>query len=151
MSTERLLQVFLKKGLWKKNYDRKNVSDVGCYSMNFGIVKHRSKGYVGGVNNEKHPEVYSLLKHLAEELKIQCTSFTINKNLKCKMHYDSANVGESSIIGIGDYKGGELIVESSTIDIRGKVFKFNGSKQLHGTADFTGDRYTVVFYTLKKK
>ena len=34
---------------------------------------------------------------------------TVNKNQKASSHTDINNVGESYIIGLGDYTGGELV------------------------------------------
>lgn len=74
----------------------------------------------------------------------------INKDFKITRHLDAKNVGESIIIGLGDYQGGELIVEREDsiekIDIKNKFYKFNGSKYYHYVEDFVGTRYSLVFY-----
>ena len=79
------------------------------------------------------------------------SSVTINKNFKCKPHKDGSNIGLSYIVGLGDYKGGNVIVEQEDgsvkfLDIRHKPCGFNGSELTHYTSDFRGDRYSVVFY-----
>ena len=66
------------------------------------------------------------------------------------------NVGESYIIGLGDYSGGELIVYDSNdnpkyIDINHKFYKFNGSEFYHEVSDFIGTRITLVFFKLGEK
>jgi hypothetical protein len=158
---KRILQPTLKlfeELKWAKNYWRKNVSPDGpCFSMNFGIVKHHSKGYVDGANNTKYPEIFAELKRISTLLNIECNAYTINKNLQCEMHYDHANCGESTIVALGDYTGGRLVMEvedemdPETVDIRYNPITFDGSEVMHGTEYFTGNRYSIVFYTLKKK
>jgi hypothetical protein len=105
------------------------------------------------------------------------THITVNKNLRCKRHTDGGNAGLSYIAGFGNYTGGELIVEeeqqhssSSTstsanssrigssgvpsktkkeykLDLKSKFVLFNGKTQPHETCSFSGDRYTLVYYT----
>ena len=78
------------------------------------------------------------------------TSVQMNRNFPCPRHIDSKNVGESVLLNLGDYTGGELIVEfedgDKIIDNRNSLYRFNGSKYYHYTADFTGTRYALVFY-----
>lgn len=148
-------------GRFKRNYDRKNViphGQISCLSMNFGVTKR--SGYKDAINNTLHPDVYAALKHVASELKIECNAYTVNKNLQCKMHTDKANVGESTIVGMGDYTGGELLLESkkdgdvskvSGIDIKYRPFTFDGHTTTHGTAPFVGTRYSIIFYSLGNK
>ena len=75
------------------------------------------------------------------------TSITVNKNFQTSPHYDSSNIGMSMIISIGDYTGGELLVEGNIIDIHNKKFYFDGSKQLHSTMPFDGERYSIIYFT----
>ena len=86
--------------------------------------------------------------------KFKYTTIQYNKNHKCAKHKDGRNVGESYIIGLGNYTGGELIVfdedDKNPVkhNIRNKFFKFNGSKRFHVTAPFKGERYTMVFFNV---
>jgi|TARA_R110000823_G_scaffold178259_2_gene310692 hypothetical protein len=77
----------------------------------------------------------------------------INYNFKITKHLDAKNVGTSMIIGLGDYKGGELNIENEkgkikTVNIKNKFYKFNGSKLYHWVNEFKGDRYSLVFYNI---
>jgi hypothetical protein len=87
--------------------------------------------------------------------KFKYTSIQYNKNNQCQKHLDKNNIGESMIVGLGDYTGGELIIYDEDgnnpvkHDIRYKPFKFNGSIYPHETAPFEGERYTLVFYSIK--
>jgi hypothetical protein len=79
----------------------------------------------------------------------------INRNFKITRHIDSNNIGESYIIGLGNYSGGELIIEyengDKIIDIKNKPYIFNGSEYYHYVKPFEGERYSLVFYNIKLK
>ena len=85
--------------------------------------------------------------------KFKFTSIQYNKNHRAARHRDAKNTGVSYIVGLGDYKGGELIIfdenEKNPVkhDIKGKFNTFDGSKYPHETAPFSGERYTLVFYS----
>jgi len=78
----------------------------------------------------------------------------LNKDYISPPHYDSSNVGESIIIGLGDYTGGELCIDRKSyieeIDIKHKVYQFNGSTYKHWAKPKTsGARISVVFFNSK--
>jgi hypothetical protein len=87
----------------------------------------------------------------------QYTHITLNRNLRCKRHTDGGNAGLSYIAGFGSYKGGELLVEppgggggkssESILDLKSTFVMFNGKTQPHETLPFTGERFTLVYYT----
>ena len=52
------------------------------------------------------------------------------------------------IIGLGDYKGGELNLQELVYDIRNRFLIFDGSLQTHWTEPFIGERYTITYYTI---
>ena len=106
-------------------------------------------------NSDKFKEVYEIAKQIAIKHKINYTTIQFNKNYRCAKHLDKNNVGESSIIGLGDYEGGELLIyfdgednPPQKIDIKNKFYKFNGSKYWHETAPFKGERHTLVYYSI---
>tara|TARA_R110000824_G_scaffold312682_2_gene499685 strand:+ start:275 stop:856 length:582 start_codon:yes stop_codon:yes gene_type:complete len=78
----------------------------------------------------------------------------VNKNYISPPHFDSANTGESIIIGLGDYTGGNLRIDRKSfveeIDIRNRIYKFNGSQWKHWVSPIiSGSRISVVFYNSK--
>lgn len=74
----------------------------------------------------------------------------INKNFKCEPHYDVNNYGDSLVIGLGDYSGGELVVDGlGTFDIFETPVIFDGSKHKHWVNDFQGTRYSIVLFKIK--
>jgi hypothetical protein len=138
----------LDKTQLKINIKRLN-SGVGM-SQCFGKYRIRKKkGIYESKNNAKYPDLYLALQkfydtfvknHLPEY-----TSIQVNKNYKTKEHYDR-NDGLSYIIGLGEYTGGNLILNSYKHDIKYKPLLFNGKKWLHSTDDFDGTRYSLVFF-----
>ena len=85
--------------------------------------------------------------------KFKFTSIQYNKNHRAARHRDAKNTGISYIIGLGDYKGGKLTIfdenEKNPVnhDIKNKFYTFDGSKYPHETCPFSGERYTLVFYS----
>lgn len=101
--------------------------------------------------NALYRNVYEELKKLAKCLfpEFKYNNITLNHNFKCKPHIDSKNVGESIIIGFGEYENGELNVEGEKHNIRYKPFKFNGAEHEHWVEDFNGNRWTAVYFYKK--
>ena len=46
----------------------------------------------------------------------------------------------SLIVGLGNYTGGEIMVEGKSYDIRYNALEFDGWNQLHWTSPFKGER-----------
>jgi len=79
----------------------------------------------------------------------------INFNYDIPKHKDSANQGYSFIVGLGDYTGGELMIDFGgyikKVDIKDNPYTFNGSEYEHWVAPFEGDRWSLVFFTHHSK
>jgi hypothetical protein len=81
------------------------------------------------------------------------SSIQYNKNHRAARHRDAKNTGISYIVGLGNYTGGELTIfdehEKNPVkhDIKNKFYTFDGSKYPHETCPFSGERYTLVFYS----
>ena len=86
--------------------------------------------------------------HLPKDFKF--TQVVVNKNFKTMKHKDAANVGRSFIVGLGDYIDGDLVVvrddKEENIDIKYRPYGFDGSAIEHFTREFTGNRYSVVWF-----
>jgi len=94
-----------------------------------------------------HPDFWNLLVEYGNEnVPHPFQSVCINHNTIAKPHHDGNNKGVSSIIGIGNYTGGELVVNHQVIDIHNKLFTFDGSKELHWSLPFEGERYSLIFF-----
>ncbi len=118
-------------------------------------TKQRTK-VIEGVYSTKvrddHPELEGVFKEYASLYfpDFKWGQVQMNKNFLCPPHRDSANIGESVLCAFGDFQGG-----LTCVDMDGKIVKhdgdinpvrFNGSKYLHWVENFTGTRYTLVFF-----
>lgn len=118
-------------------------------SQTFGLVNKRSE--IPDLSRQcwLHAPLYRLLLDFAKKyVKISFTGIQVNQNYFSKPHKDIGNLGESLIVGFGNYTGGELNVWGINHDIRHKPLTFNGSEETHWTAEWVGDRYSLVFHTL---
>jgi hypothetical protein len=137
-----------------KCYSRKNISSSYSESFCLGDVNYRGQSYIGGKTrgpskyNKKYPELFVALQKLiaGEHPEFNYTTIQINKNVLCIPHIDKNNVGDSMIIGLGDYTGGELVVEGQPTDIHNKFVVFDGRKG-HWNEDWDGCRYSMIFFT----
>lgn len=77
------------------------------------------------------------------------TTVCVNDSYQMARHRDANNVGESFILGLGDYTGGQLRIfnddEYRDYDIRLGVF-FNGAELEHEVLKFCGRRYSLVYF-----
>ena len=104
---------------------------------------------------QKYKKLFRESKKLMrmKDPKFKFTSIQYNKNHRAARHRDAKNTGISYIIGLGDYKGGKLTIfdenEKNPVnhDIKNKFYTFDGSKYPHETCSFSGERYTLVFYS----
>lgn len=123
-------------------------------TLNFGYGQRRFKGYGEFVTNAKYPELWRSLQEFAKFAlppDFEWQTLTLNKNVKAKKHVDTFNVGDSYIVGIGEYTGGKLRTYINEVDyvahdIRDHPLTFNGAEIAHETEDFEGERYTIIFY-----
>ncbi len=144
---------------------RKNIADQPYRGFVLGkVISWAGKGEKAGYrkllsNKSTIPKYKPLYEESVNHMKsldkdFEFTSIQYNKNCQCKKHKDKNNVGISTIIGFGNYTGGELIVYDEDgnnpvlHDIKNKPFKFNGSIYPHETAPFEGERYTLVYYAI---
>ena len=157
-----------RKQMYRKGHSLPEPKD--SFSITYGycnigyLSKEKYRKEVQGIKNlyettllTHHPELKSILQDLCDTFcdeKIEVDQVQINKNWQSPPHRDSGNVGESWIIGLGDYIGGETVVEYPRehieYDIKNSFVKFNGSKYIHWTMPYEGKRYSLVFYKHSK-
>jgi len=149
----------LRRIRFPKCKSRMNVSKEPYEGFVLGEVNYRGQASLGGKTrgpsrfNKKYGKLYDLLKDLfSSDCSSQLedaqtwTTIQVNKNMKCLPHIDRNNVGPSFIIALGDFTGGELVVEGEKFDVKNKFVEFDGTKG-HWTEDFKGERYSLVFFT----
>lgn len=127
----------------------KSTRDDSKIGVAVGVVKCQSKGIVVAKATRQHRHLVRLLvdfarAHTPEDFYF--TSIQINKNNQTSIHTDSNNTGDSYIVGLGDYKGGDFWICGSGRHIcKGRWVRFDGNEP-HCTLPFRGTRYTIVYY-----
>lgn len=127
------------------------------YCMSF-IFGRNMKDPAGSLSwwSTKYPHVYDKLRALIANYdpSFSYTHITLNRNLRCKRHTDGGNAGPSYIAAFGNFKGGKLLVEppgggvpEMELDLKSRFVQFNGKTQPHETMPFSGERFTLVYYT----
>jgi len=141
------------KSLKIPKISRKSFVEGKGQSITLGVVNQpfsKFKGY--SKFTELHMDLWRALLDMAVELDPthQFSTVTINHNVLCLPHKDVRNDGTTMIVGLGDYTGGELVVEGKTIDINHRPYWFNGYLHEHYNTAHDGDRWSVMFYSCKK-
>jgi len=154
------------------NHNRPNLKygDEIHYGCALGLINNRPVSYMKLglpkqaecrlLKNKRYAECYLygiyLYNQLTTDLKFHYTTIQYNYNQVSKKHKDKKNIGESYIVAIGDYTGGRLKVwkdekgegDPDYIDIKNKLYKFNGSKYYHETEEFVGTRISLVYFSI---
>ena len=138
-------------GFKYKGADNRNYG-YGIRSVTLGIVRDWKTGGKIISNFTKHNlQLWELLLVYGESIcNYPFSSICINYNTIAQPHKDINNSGESTIVGIGNYKYGELVVVypdgEKIIDIHNKPYTFDGSVYLHYSLPFENDRYSLIFF-----
>jgi len=131
------------------NKKRENTGEGITHS--FGLIRKRQhKGLHPSKRNIKYPDLYKALEEYGQLHVLPYVKYTgiqVNKNFLCKAHHDTQNIGQSYIVGFGDYTGGELKINSYNHNIHNNPVLFNGCKYLHETQQYVGNRYSLVYFT----
>lgn len=124
-------------------------------SQAFGLTNRRCMAPDYSKQCYLRPYLYKTLIDFADKyVSIPYNAITLNQNYKALPHKDKGNKGISYLVAFGDFEGGTLTIHEGDLsgnhDIRHKPVITDFSKVLHSVNDFTGDRYSLVFYILKK-
>jgi len=122
-------------------------------SQCFGVVLQRNGRYHGSRQNATRLDIYKCLLQLAAKIcpDLDYDGSQVNQNYKTAPHKDKNNRGESLIIGFGDYEGGDLVIEETPVSIKYRKIFFCGSLYTHSTTEWTGQRYSIVFFKVDRK
>jgi len=130
-------------------YKKRENTGIGITHV-FGLNRARKKkGLFESKNNSKYPSLYNAILEYANKYvkpHLDYTGIQVNKNYKAKPHVDARNCGDSYLVGLGDYTGGSLIINSYKKDIKYQPILFNGADWKHAVDDFNGNRYSLVFF-----
>mmetsp|Transcript_35734 Transcript_35734/g.81993 ORF Transcript_35734/g.81993 Transcript_35734/m.81993 type:complete len:499 (-) Transcript_35734:156-1652(-) len=170
ITDEDVLQT-LQRWNFAKNVWRQNVAPDGqdwVFSDTLGLLRDRQGDVHLTAPTRRYPQVAELIARwltdrLPPETKdFKFTSMNLNYNYAAKQHRDNGNFGPSFIRAFGDFTGGELNYwpednggpidklpqnKKHPLDISDGIVLFNGNCA-HSVADFDGERYSVVFFTI---
>ena len=135
----------------------------------FGMVLDKRRGWKiqPSPANSEYPEVYKQLQDLMKthDEHFSWTTINVNLNIRCKDHVDKGNLGDSIIVGLGDYQGGEFVLKKTPIpltfssspppivpicrhetkyNIKRNFVRFCAKSQKHATEPFTGNRLSIT-------
>jgi hypothetical protein len=117
----------------------------------FGYTKYQGKKQLSKYT-QLYPHIMNLFTKFIDSHypNFKFTSVYVNKNVVCKRHLDSANIGNSILVGVGPYDGGQSLLhlkeEYIFTDISRYSIMFNGSEIEHESLPFQGTRYSFVFF-----
>jgi len=123
-------------------------------SQTFGLVNRRCLPVDYSRQNWIRPKLFYHLQEFARQyVDISWTSITVNQNYRAEPHRDKGNYGDSFLVAFGDYQGGDLTIHEGELkgdhNVCYRPLKTDFSKVLHSVKEFTGERYSLVFYNLK--
>ena len=102
--------------------------------------------------NVQNVELYSLLLLLGSEIvpsHIKFTCIQVNHNYESKPHMDKKNVGESLTFSLGNFTGGELVVDGIPNQTKLLPLVFDASTHEHYNLPIQGNRYSITFFVNK--
>lgn len=117
----------------------------------FGIISYRGKKGESR-SSKKYPLIFPMFKEFMNSHKpnFKFSSVYVNRNVVCKKHLDAKNSGESLLVGLGNYTGGQTTLfidgKSKKFHIKSQSLIFNGSEIPHQSEKFKGIRYSLVFF-----
>jgi hypothetical protein len=130
-----------------KELKRKPLCKKSGKTAVFGAVISRDKtvGYSRWCWTK--PKLYKLLLEFAQQyITTEYSTIILSYNSK-KSNQKVKSRGVSTIIGFGDYTGGNLSIDGIDVDIR-SGYTADVSKSSIMLQDYTGDRFQLTFYTL---
>lgn len=103
--------------------------------------------------NRSHTDLVDAIFDLEQDIapdREGSSTVAINCRAGFLPHKDSgAGAGQSKslIVALGDFSGGELLVEGVAHDVRYSPLEFDGWAHRHWTAPFAGERFSLVYFT----
>lgn len=146
----RLLRHLDSSGAWPETtYNRQKVLHSGATFTVGCLPRHLAQPTANELFAELMLECFRLERELRPE-RPPSSTIAVNRDSQFRPHRDTgAGSGQSPslIVALGDFSGGELLVEDSVHDIRYRPLEFDGWTQRHSTLPFAGQRFTLVWFT----
>ncbi len=118
-------------------------------SFTMGYTKARTTKKIGiSYYSKKYPKLYQMLLELGKKINFEFNSIHINHNVVCPPHKDKNNIGLSCIVSLGDYTGGELIINDTMYNTYLSPLVFDGANNTHYNNPIEGNKYSFVFFTI---
>jgi len=135
----------------------KDIKNIIIEAFAIGQVRSYSeKNLVDSKNNRKFPELLIILDKLVKihNPKFEYTTIQINKSLETAYHRDKGNIGLSYCLGLGNFKGGGLVIKHKDKEIlydnKDKWLYYDGASLEHKSAKVnSGTRYAIIYFTHK--
>jgi hypothetical protein len=116
-----------------------------------GLIKGRvTRRYELSAFSKQNPAIYEEAMRIGRLVcPFEFNAIHLNHNVVCTRHIDGKNAGESVIVALGDYEGGDLFVDNrGQFNIRYQPLRFHGGKHFHWNNEITsGNKYSLVFFT----
>lgn len=118
-------------------------------SITLGYTKARISRKIDiSYYSKKYPKLYQLLLELGKKIGFEFTTIHLNHNVVCPPHKDKHNNGFSCIVSIGDYKGGDLIINDISYNTFLHPLVFDGKNNTHYNTPIEGNKYSFIFFNL---
>jgi len=147
---DKLFEIEEVKKIKSKTYKHGDKSFPRTANLGFGFKREQGFGILS--DTIKYQELYNLLVEFGKKIipsHMTFNAITINRNMKCKKHKDTKNVGASVFFTIGNYTGGGLYVEKKLYNhCNENIIIFNGAEKEHYTEEFEGERYSFIYYNV---
>lgn len=147
----RLLQKLDNTTFTRSQQERRAIAQGS--SKVFGkVYSTKLKTYNTSSTTTSLPRLYDLLRTLASEEipQFSYTTIAVNKNVVTRPHVDKYNVGPTLILGLGSFKGGDLVVLGKKMDLSKNKWVYFWGKDEHYNTPLKGKgvKYTITFFTL---
>ena len=151
--------VMTKKGEVQKPMtakERKEYIDAELIKMKLPILLKAELNKFSGVSQSKKKmlvEIAELIGDVGKAINpLRFTSIQINLQYEALKHYDRGNQGLSCIFAVGDYEGGDLVINGRPVSIKYQPLLFDGKNNAHLVKKIlSGTRASFVMYEMKPK
>ena len=117
----------------------------------FGITRARYSAKIGSSwATLKWPHIWELIQKVGNHLNFEFTSVQLNHNVTSPKHRDTNNVGDSLLISLGEYTGGEIVIDGETKNAYCNPIVFNGYELEHYNLPHDGNKYSLIFFNTEK-